>query len=43
MLLASQNPEARTLAQRNRRTALALVGWIVFLVGVSVLVVWVRN
>lgn len=33
----------RSLAERNRRTALVLLGWIVALVAASVAVVWVRN
>jgi hypothetical protein len=28
---------------RNRRTALALVGWIALLMGVSLVVIWLRN
>jgi hypothetical protein len=31
------------LAARNRRTALALIGWIIVLVAVSIAVIWVRN
>jgi len=33
----------RTLADRNRRTALALVGWIATLALVSIAVAWFRN
>lgn len=35
--------EERKLAERNRRTARWLVGWIVFLMLVSLVVIWVRN
>lgn len=35
--------DERALAERNRRTALWLVAWIVFLVVVSIIVIWVRN
>jgi hypothetical protein len=35
--------EERALAARNRRTAGWLVAWIVFLVAVSIAVIWVRN
>lgn len=34
---------AGRLEERNRRTALALVGWIAFLMVVSLVVIWVRN
>jgi hypothetical protein len=34
---------ARTLPSRNRRTALALVAWIVVLALASALVAWLRN
>jgi hypothetical protein len=32
-----------SLADRNRRTATALIGWIVGLMIVSLLVIWMRN
>lgn len=33
----------RTLAARNRRTALSLVGWIALLAAASMAVAWFRN
>ena len=39
----SRGDAARTLAARNRRTAVALVGWIAFLALVSMAVAWFRN
>ena len=35
--------EERKLAERNRRTGWWLVAWVVFLMLVSVVVIWVRN
>jgi hypothetical protein len=35
--------EASALAERNRRTAGALVGWILALAAAAVLVAWLRN
>lgn len=35
--------ESRALTERNRRTAWWLVAWIVFLMIVSIAVIWVRN
>jgi hypothetical protein len=31
------------VANRNRRTALVLVGWIALLMAVSLIVIWLRN
>jgi t-SNARE complex subunit (syntaxin) len=41
--LLTRHTDERALAARNRRTARWLVAWIVFLVLVSVAVIWVRN
>ena len=37
--LGSREP----LERRNRRTACVLIGWIAFLMLVSLLVIWLRN
>ena len=31
------------LERRNRRVAASLVGWIVFLIVISIIVIWTRN
>ena len=36
-----ENP--RDLHQRNRRTALSLVGWIALMIVVSIIVIWIQN
>ena len=41
--LLERHTEARALAARNRHTAWWLVGWIAFLMVVSILIIWVRN
>ena len=41
--LLTRHAEERTLADRNRRTARWLMAWIVFLMLVSIVVIWVRN
>jgi hypothetical protein len=41
--LLTRHTDERALAERNRRTARWLVAWIVFLMLVSVVVIWVRN
>jgi hypothetical protein len=43
MVIGRDREDARELAERNRRTARWLVAWIVFLVLVSVVVIWVKN
>ena len=35
--------QERGVEERNRRTAFLLLGWIVFLMIVSLIVIWVRN
>ena len=40
---ASPDQARRALGARNRRTAVALVAWIVFLALVSMAVAWFRN
>ena len=41
--LLERHADERKLAERNRRTARWLVAWVLFLVAVSVLVIWLRN
>jgi hypothetical protein len=41
--LLERHADERKLAERNRRTARWLVAWILFLVLVSIVVIWVRN
>ncbi len=41
--LLERHTEERALAERNRRTAWWLVGWIAFLMMVSIVIIWVRN
>jgi hypothetical protein len=41
--LLTRHTDERALAARNRRTARWLVAWIVFLMLVSIVVIWVRN
>jgi hypothetical protein len=42
-LIGRDRDDAPSLAERNRRTARWLVAGIVFLVIVSIVVIWVRN
>ena len=35
--------QERGVEERNRQTAFLLLGWIVFLMIVSLIVIWVRN
>jgi hypothetical protein len=42
-MIGRDREDARDLAERNRRTAGWLVLWVVFLVLVSVVVIWVKN
>ncbi len=41
--LLTRHTDERTLATRNRRTAVWLLAWIAFLMLVSIVVIWVRN
>ena len=43
MRVAPWRRGTETVEQRNRRTAVLLVGWIVLLCAVSVVVIWLRN
>ncbi|HEV8676501.1 MAG TPA: hypothetical protein VGX21_20890 [Methylomirabilota bacterium] len=41
--ILERRADEEALAARNRRTARWLVAWIVFLIIVSVIVIWLRN